>query len=232
MIKEPKALTVRKTFQRPSKAQVAAFRDVPTGQVSDALGGRGVLSSCIRPIGDGHDINCAAVGSAVTADNRPGDLFATLAALSVIEPGDILVAAVSAYQGCAAVGDLVVGMLKNSNGAGLVTDGPVRDYDGILKVGLPVWCTGLNPASPVSSGPGKVGLPTHIGGQRVSSGDVIVADRDGVVVVPFEVIDETIENLGHIRISEAAYEAEIADGRKVSQKALDALSDGRTQFVK
>ncbi|WP_224826771.1 RraA family protein [Cognatishimia sp. MH4019] len=231
MIKEPKLLTVASTLLRPSDAQIAAFQGVPTGQVCDALGGGGALASNIVPISTGSDLDCIAAGPAVTAQNRPGDLLGTLAALSLIQAGDILIGSVSGYQGCGAAGDLVMGMLKNAHGAGFVTDGPVRDYKGIVAVGLPVWCTGLNPASPVTSGPGTAGLPVTIGHQTIHSGDMVVADRDGVVVVPFDKIDQTLAALGAIQSSETAYEAEIAAGRKVSQKALDAFTDGRAEFV-
>ena len=70
-------------------------------------------------------------------------------------------------------------MLRNCGGAALITDGPVRDYAGIVRSKLPVWCNGLNPASPYTNGPGFVGSPAQIGGQTVRSGDIVVADQDG-----------------------------------------------------
>ena len=138
MIEEPRLLTVRQDPPRPTKEQVAAFQDVPTGFVADALGGGGALCSSIRPVGDGQDIACAAAGPAFTANNGPADILATAAALNFILPGDILVASAAGYQGCAAAGDHVIAMLKNTGGAGFVTDGPVRDYAGIVEVDLPV----------------------------------------------------------------------------------------------
>ena len=75
-------------------------------------------------------------------------------------------------------------MMKNCGAAGFITDGPMRDLSGLRDVGLPAWCTGLTPASPVSKGPGSVGLDIEIGGVRVSSGDIIIADIDGIVAIP------------------------------------------------
>lgn len=230
MIEEPKPLTVKRDLPRPSDAQIAAFQEIPTSFVADALAGRGVLALAIKPLLEGN-LPFHAAGPAVTAHNSPGDLLATLAALNDVRKGDIVVATVCGHQGNAAAGDLVMAMLKNGGGAALVTDGPMRDLAGIIDVGLPVWCTGLSPASPFTSGPGTVGLPIQIGGQHVSSGDMIVADRDGVVVVPLGEIDIVLATLDTIRTAEAAYDAEIRAGRKVSQKALDALSDGRTDFL-
>ena len=148
MIEEPKPLTIKKNWKRPSKKQIKAFENIPTGFVTDALDGEGTLSIDIKPVGDGRDINCIVVGAAVTAGNNAADIMGTLAALNYIQEDDVLVASVSGHQGCAAAGDRVMGMLKNCGGAGFVTDGPMRDYAGLVEVGLPAWCTGLTPASP------------------------------------------------------------------------------------
>jgi len=91
MIEEPSALTVQKHWQRPSKAQIDALQGVPTGFVADALGGSGALSIDIKPIGDGRDLNCVLAGPAITANNAPADILATLAALQFVQPGDVLV---------------------------------------------------------------------------------------------------------------------------------------------
>ena len=124
-----------------------------------------------------------------------------------------------------------MGMLKNCGAAGFVTDGPVRDYAGLVDVGLPVWCSGLNPGSPFTVGPGKVGLPVQIGGRQVDSGDMIVADRDGVVVVPFDRIDEVVERLDTIKSLETELDAQVAAGLRVPQSILDVVESDATVFV-
>ena len=70
MIEEPKPLTIKKNWERPSKKQLKAFENIPTGFVTDALNGEGTLSIDIKPVGDGRDINCVVVGAAVTAGNN------------------------------------------------------------------------------------------------------------------------------------------------------------------
>lgn len=231
MIEEPPRLTIRKPRRRPTAEQIAAFQGVPTSYLCDSLGGGGALSSTIRPIGEGRDLHCVAAGPALTADNGPGDVLATLAALSFARPGDILVAAFAGHQGCAAAGDRVVGMLRNAGGAGFVTDGPMRDYAGIVSVGLPAWCTGLTPASPFSKGPGRVGDPVNIGGQQVATGDMIVADRDGVVVVPFNRIDEVIEKLAHVRRLEDELDARVAQGLAEFATIREMLDNGQAVLI-
>jgi len=223
MIEEPKKLTVSSSFHRPTAQHVEALAKFSTGNVSDALGGASTLAADISFLGNPHDLPRTVVGTALTAQNRPGDILGSLAAMKFIEAGDILVSTVDGHSGCAAAGDLMMGMLKNTGAAGFITDGPVRDYAGIAQVGLPIWCKGLNPASPHTSGPAEVGLPINIGNQHVRSGDMIVADFDGVVIVPFGRIDETIIRCEQVMAAEQAYEAEIAAGRTVSQKALSVL---------
>src|SRR5690606_3430735 len=169
----------------------------------------------IRPLGEGRDLTCIAAGPALTVENRPGDLLPLLAALAHILPGDIVMSTCAGFQGCASAGDRVAGMVRNNGAAGLITDGPMRDYDGIVAVGLPCWCTDLTPASPVGKGPGRIGLPIDMAGQRIETGDMVVADRDGVVIVPFARIDEVITALDRVRAAETDLDAKVADGLKL-----------------
>ncbi|CTQ52518.1 4-hydroxy-2-oxoglutarate aldolase [Roseibium album] len=215
MIEPLPSLTITNTFRRPTEKQISAFQGVATGFVVDALLGGGALAPSIQPIGGGRDLHCATAGPALTADCGAADVLASFAALKFIRAGDVVVAAFAGHTGCAAAGDRLVGMMKNNDAAGFVTDGPVRDYEGIVQVGLPVWCTGLTPASPHMTGPGSVGFPIQIGGQEIETGDMIVADRDGVVVVPFERIDEVIKSLAHINQLEKSLDAEVAQGLQV-----------------
>lgn len=215
MIEAPPNLTIKSTIQRPSDDQIAAFQNVPTGYVVDALFGSGALSSAIQPIGGGRDLKCIAAGPALTADCGAADVLATFAALKFIEGGEVIVSAFAGHRGCAAAGDRLIGMMKNCGAVGFVTDGPVRDYDGIIPVGLPVWCSGLTPASPHMSGPGSVGFPVQIGDQEVETGDMIIADQNGVVVVPFERLDEVIGNLDRVAELEKLLDAEVAAGLKI-----------------
>lgn len=209
MIEEPKRLTIKRNWPRPSIEQIAAFQGVPTGFLVDAMFGGGSLVTQIAPLTPDQR---SVAGPAVTADNRPSDVLPLLAALAFVQPGDVLITAVDGYQGCAAAGDRVAGMARNAGAVGLITDGPMRDFAGIVETGLPCWCTGLNPGSPFATGPGKVGTQLLIGGQKVASGDMIVADRDGVVVVPFDQIDRVIARLPEVAEMEETLDAEVAEG--------------------
>jgi 4-hydroxy-4-methyl-2-oxoglutarate aldolase len=231
MIEEPTKLTLRKTFPRPTAAQVDAFRDVPTGFVCDAMDGVGGLDTAIEPIGGGSTLPRHAVGVALVADNGPAELLATVGALHIMEKGDFIVAATRGCRTSAAAGDLLLGMLRNKGAAGFVTDGPLRDFDEIIEVGLPVWCNGLNPNSPYANGPGRTGFGAVVGGWTVNSGDIIVADRDGVVVVPFDRIDAVIAQVAHIKTLEDARAAAVKAGAADTQRIADMLADGSAVMV-
>lgn len=231
MIEAPPSLTIKSPMRRPTAAQIEAFQDVPTGFVVDALMGMGALSRHIQQIGNGRDMICKASGPALTADCGAADVLATFAALKYLQPGDIVVAAFADHQGCAAAGDRLAGMMKNNAAAGFVTDGPARDYEGIVAVGLPIWCTGLTPATPHMSGPGTVGLPIQIGGQEVETGDMIIADQDGVVVVPFERLDQVIAKLPEIFALEKALDGDVAAGLKCPKWVDEILNSDRTVIL-
>ncbi|WP_108484513.1 RraA family protein [Oceaniglobus ichthyenteri] len=231
MIEEPPLVTINRATRRPTAAQVAAFQGVPTGFVNDAMFGQGALSRTIRPLGEGRDLHCVAAGPALTVDNGPGDLLALLAALPQIRKGDVVMSTCDGFQGCASAGDRVAGMVRNCGAAGFVTDGPMRDYDGIVGIGLPCWCTGLTPASPFSKGPGRVGQPINMAGQRVETGDMVIADRDGVVVVPFARIDEVIAALEQVKTSEYTMDAEVEKGLKWPESIAALLDSDQVKYL-
>ena len=227
MIEDPPLLKIKQTRNRPTMAQIDAFQGIPTGFVVDAMFGRGALGKNIYPVA-GLPSGGSVAGPALTADNGPADILASLAALHYLQPGDVLIAAFDGHQGCAAAGDRLCGMVKNAGGIAFITDGPVRDLDGLRDVGLPLWATGLTPASPFSSGPGVVGFPVHMGGQQICSGDMVVADSDGVVIVPFAEIDAVIDRLSRIQLLERERDQQVAGGLTVPQNVLEILNSKRT----
>lgn len=107
----------------------------------------------------------------------------------------------------------------------------MRDYDGIVEVGLPAWCTGLSPNSPYSNGPSRVGFGCVVGGRWIDSGDLIVADRNGVVVVPFERIDCVAARLAEVVELEAALDAKVANGHHAMPVIDDLISSGRAKII-
>jgi 4-hydroxy-4-methyl-2-oxoglutarate aldolase len=224
MIKDPPLLTIKRDFPRPSAADVAAFVNVPTGYAVDAMNGRGALDYRIKPLAPTSSVM---VGVAITCHCGPADNLALFGALAIAKPGDILVAATDGFTATSVTGDLLLGMAKNRGLKGLVTDGLARDLAGILAVGLPLYCAGLTPNSPVRNGPGTVGQPVIVGGVAVNSGDIVIGDNDGIVIVPREQISTVLERLTAVRAAEAALDAKVKAGLEVPDFVQAILESDR-----
>lgn len=224
MYETPPLLTIKRPSRRPTKAQIEALRDVPSAVATDAMDGRGALSGSIRHLDGGAKLPKSVVGPALTAWSGAADLLALHAAKKFVTPGDVMIAGVDGHQGCAVFGDALGGMMRNAGVAGVVTDGPIRDSEGLVEIGLPIWCTGAIPSTPYENGPGRIGLPVQIGGQRVDTGDMIVADLDGVVAIPFEEIDTVTERCRRILDMERDGERAVRDGL-ILPESIEALLD-------
>jgi len=210
MIEEIPTIRVQ-AFSRPDPALLAQLLMTPTGFLVDAMGGVGALDFKLAPAIAEQFAFC---GVALTCHAGPADNLALIQALAELQPGDVLVAAADGFTGCAITGDLVLGMAKNCGAVGFVTDGCVRDLVGVRTVGLPAWCAGVTPNSPHRNGPGSVGFPVSIAGHRVCSGDVIVADLDGVVVIPQDQLAQVAAKLPAIRAAEAAADEAVRLGAR------------------
>jgi len=123
-------------------------------------------------------------GPALTCACAPEDNLAMHAALYQARPGAVLVCDGAGSRRCALFGELMATDAVSQGLAGLVVAGPVRDIADIDGLGFPVWCTGTAPGQAAKATVISVGLPVVVGGALVSSGDQVIADRDGVVVVP------------------------------------------------
>ncbi|MGD9536300.1 MAG: RraA family protein [Alphaproteobacteria bacterium] len=231
MIEEPPLLTINRRFERPDAKLVAKLKGAQTGHVVDVLGGLGAVAAAIKPVAGAPPEMWSLCGPALTCACQPGDHLGLIGALSESKPGDVLVVASDGYLGTAVAGDLMLGIAKNRGVAGIVTDSAVRDVDGILKVGLPTFCAGISPNSPAKTGLGTVGLPVTLGGITVASGDVVIGDRNGVVVVPRARIEEVIEGLEHVRALEAKAEKAVAKGLTFSERWRAALPPERIRYI-
>lgn len=219
-------LTIRRTFPRLPAEVVAAFREIPTGWAVDAQDRRGALDVSIRPL-------CGALsiaGTALTVQSAARDNLAPYAALRYARPGDVLVIATGGWLGGSVAGDILAGMARNAGIAAIVTDGLVRDIQGLREVGLPIFARGLSPNSPGKTGPGSVGLPVSLGGEVVTPGDLVLADEDGVVVVPREQAETVLAAIEGVRAKEARMEAAVQAGARAPDW-LDGVLEGEVRFL-
>ncbi len=209
MLDNPPLLTIHRGHRRPDPALVARFAGAQTSHLVDAMAGRGAMDHRIKPM---DPARAAFAGPALTAHAYPADIVGVYGALAEAQPGDVIVVANDGYTGTAVIGDLVAGMMRNKGVAAFVTDGLARDRAGIVEAGLPVFAAGVVPASPAANGPGTVGAPVVCGGIAVNSGDIVVGDADGVVVVPLAQAEAVLEALEAVRAAEARAVAAVAGG--------------------
>ncbi len=227
MIEDPPLLTIKR-IGRPPAELVRAFAGAQTGHLVDCMEGRGALHHTIKPVDPKQAVFC---GPAITAHAYPADNLAVFGALMEAQPGDVIIVANDGWDRTALVGDLVCGMMKNKGVAALVTDGLVRDVAGILPTGLPTFAAGVSPNSPAKAGPGTVGFPVTVGGVPVKSGDIVVGDPDGVVVVPQERAEAVLAALARVRAAEAAAEARVKAGAVMMDAVAAILSGSRVRRV-
>jgi 4-hydroxy-4-methyl-2-oxoglutarate aldolase len=225
MIGDPTKLVIRTTFPRLAAAELAPYRERSTSFVVDAMNGRGGLHHTIKPL----DPDSRVVGNALTARAGARDNLAALAALDLIQPGDVLVISTQGFEGTATLGDNMARIAQIRGALGVVTDGMVRDAAEIIALGLPVFCGGVTPNSAFPSGPGEVGLPLAMGEVTIESGDIIIGDRDGVVVVPRAQLAAVTARLELVAAKEAEMHTLLAAGEISS--LLDRYPDLRAQIT-
>ena len=158
------------------------------------------------------------VGPALTAHSYPADIYGMVGAAMEAEAGDVIMCANEGFTGTAVIGDLAAGIMRNKGVAAFVTDGLARDRAGIVATGLPLFAVGISPNSPASTGPGQVGAPMVLGGVPVCSGDIVVGDEDGVVVIPLGQAEAVLEAARRAGCREAG--GSVGEGRRHQHAVL------------
>ena len=194
------------------------------------MDGRGAMEHRIQLL-EGFPKEIRLLGTALTCHCGPGDNLGLFGAVAEAQPGDMIVAATDSFEGTCLTGDLLMGMARNSKVAGLVTDGLVRDAEGIRQVGLPVFCRGVTPNSPVRNGPGTVGFPVVVGGVKVESGDIIAADSEGVVVIPQKELAGILQRIPEIQSAEKRTEQAVAEGLEMLDSVRELLNSDKVEYI-
>lgn len=172
----------------PMAPECAALLRFGTATVHEAQGQKGALASALKPI----DPSMRLAGPALTVRCRPGDNLALHYALTKLQPGQVLVVDAEGFVEAGPWGDIMSMAAMQRGCAGLVIDGSVRDAQSIVDMGFPVFSRGLSIKGTNKCQPGQVGVPIVLGGVTIRTGDIIVGDRDGLVVVLAEEVDFAI----------------------------------------
>ncbi|MER5388193.1 DUF1932 domain-containing protein [Saccharopolyspora sp. NPDC002686] len=166
--------------QAPVEDVLAGYAGLAVANIGDARDRMGMLDGGIHSLWKGARL----VGRARTVSVRSGDNLAVQRAVAVSQPGDVLVINGQGDTSRALIGELIAERAKARGVVGMVIDGAARDVVELERIGFGVWARGVSPAGPYKHGPGQLDVPVAVGGVVACPGDVVVADDDGVIVVP------------------------------------------------
>jgi regulator of RNase E activity RraA len=204
--------------KRAVSAEVAArFAAIPVANISDVMSRMAAGGTRLRPMHDGTVM----AGPALTVKTRPGDNLMVHKALGMAAPGDIIVVDAGGDLTNAIIGELMTSFAATRKIGGIVINGAIRDAGALRRSSLPVFAAGVTHRGPYKDGPGEINCIVALDGMAIAPGDLVVGDEDGVLCIPYDLVDSVYKAAADKHAAEEKTIADIAAG-KLDTSWIDA----------